>query len=664
MNHLPPPPPNVAPYSPPPPPGGQQYPYPYQGQQAYPPPPPPAAYGNPPYQPNGYGQDHSSPPRSGPPGPPKSKMQVTRYPPPPGRRPYPGQQAPSNHPAPPSQGPYAGYNPASPAYPPNQAPPAYPPYPQHPPPPPNQAPYAGYNQAPPARPPLPPPPPNQAPYAGHNQSPPLYPPYPPPPQPNAYHHANQSTAPYSAPQAPLAHYQPQPAWSPPPSATSRRGPPPTRASAHPVVPSASSAAPYHRGPEVIKGRDDPTFYDGWDDDEFDMEDVLWPKSSDAIDERFSIGQYIWHPAERLTRAISVNIDVPLWPAPVAQRHDRNIIVSKYFQGKEDENEGSEYIYTFQRIRNVENEWAERKDDPIFRTFSPQDSDRFLDVEQVKQQVLEDARRLRESDSKDETDVMGSLEEALSSYIGTAAPPAAGSTTEPPDGTAVKAGSTEALLASLGVSGEAKPVYNTPFPAYASSNEQIPTSNRRTSSTQSPHQAPPPQHAKPPPQRGYHGPPLNHSLPPPPSAYRPPPHLQPPYPNQPPPIIQYPNRLPPHMGHQNYPPPPSTSSYQTSAPSYNRKRSASVDSFADPWKVGNGRDSTPLANGPGTPVGSDFGDFPVNGSASENTLKAESRSPPLRQSSDHGDYKKRKIDENDGLQRKRSKPKANVDSAYQ
>ncbi|RDI76896.1 hypothetical protein Vi05172_g13117 [Venturia inaequalis] len=593
-------------------------------------------------------------------------MQVTRYPPPPGRRPYPGQQAPSNQPPPASQAPYAGYNPAPPAYPPNQAPSAYPPYPQHPPPPPNQAPYAGYNQAPPARPPMPPPPPSQAPYAGYNQAPPVYPPYPPPPPPNAYHPASQSNPPYSAPQAPPAHYQPQPAWSPPPSATSQRGPPPTRTPAHSVVSNASPAAPYRPGPEVIKHRNDPTFYDGWDDDEFDMEDVVWPKSSDIIDERFSIGQYIWHPAERLTRAISSNIDVPLLPASVAQRHARKIIVSKYFQGKEEENEGSEYIYTFQRIRNVENEWAERKDDPIFRSFPPQDSNKFLDVKQVRQQVMEDARRLRESDSKDETDVMGSLEQALSSYIGTGAPSASGSTTGPPDGKAVKGGSsTEAALASLGVSGEAKPVYTTPFPAYAPSNEQTFTSNRRTSSTQSSHQLPPPQHARPLPQRGYHGPPLNHPLPPPPpSAYRPPPHLPPPYPNQPPPNGQYPNRPPPHTAYQNYPPPMSASSYQTSAPSYNRKRSASIDSFADPWKVGNGRDNTPSAIGPGTPVGSDFGDFTVNGSASENTLKAESRSPPSRQSGDHGDYRKRKIDENENLQRKRSKPKVTVDSAYQ
>lgn len=119
-----------------------------------------------------------------------------------------------------------------------------------------------------------------------------------------------------------------------------------------------------------------------------------------------------------------------------------------------------------------------------------------------------------------------------------------------------------------------------------------------------------------------------------------------------------------MGYQNYPPPPPTSSYQTTVPSYTRKRSASIDSFPDPWKVGTGRGNTPSANGPGTPVGSDFGDFQVNGSASENTLKAESRSPPSRQSGDHGDYKKRKIDDNEGLQRKRSKAKVNVDSAYQ
>lgn len=66
MSHLPPPPPNAAPYAPPQPPGGQQYPYPYQGQPAYPPPPPPpAGYGNS-YHANGYGQDHSLPPRNGP----------------------------------------------------------------------------------------------------------------------------------------------------------------------------------------------------------------------------------------------------------------------------------------------------------------------------------------------------------------------------------------------------------------------------------------------------------------------------------------------------------------------------------------------------------------------------------------------------------------------
>jgi hypothetical protein len=356
---------------------------------------------------------------------------------------------------------------------------------------------------------------------------------------------------------------------------------------------------------------------------------------------------------------------------VAQRHDppEELITSKLFQGKENENEGSEYVYTFQRIRNIEDEWAERKDDPIFRRFSSEGIDKYLDVEQVKEQVLEDARRLRESDSKGNGDVMGSLEQVLSSYIGTAAPSAAGSSTGAPDGKPAKSDATEALLASLGVSGEAKPVYTTPFPAYAPPSEDtIFTPSRRTSSAQPSYQAPPPppQHANPPPQQSYNAPPPHHLNPPPPSAQRPPPHPQSSYHNQPPPMGQYPNRPPPHMGYQNYPPPPPppTSGYQVSTPSYNRKRSASTDSFADPWKIGSGRENTPSAHGPGTPVGSDFGDLQVNGSASENTLKAESRSPPPRQSSDHNDYKKRKIEEHDGLQRKRSKAKVHVDSAYQ
>jgi hypothetical protein len=264
-------------------------------------------------------------------------------------------------------------------------------------------------------------------------------------------------------------------------------------------------------------------------------------------------------------------------------------------------------------------------------------------------------------------VMGSLEQALSSYIGTAAPSAAGSSTGAPNGKPVKRDATEALLASLGVSGEAKPVYTTPFPAYAASAEDPNfVRSRQTSSVQPTNQATPPQHAKPTPQQSYNAPPAHHLNPPPPSAHRPPPHSLSSYHNQPPPMSQYPNRPPPHMGYQNYPPPPPppTSGYQPSDPSYNRKRSASVDSFADPWKVGNGRENTPSVRGPGTPVGSDFGDPQVNGSASENTLKAESRSPPPRQASDHGDYKKRKMDDYDGFQRKRSKPKVQVDSAYQ
>lgn len=84
-----------------------------------------------------------------------------------------------------------------------------------------------------------------------------------------------------------------------------------------------------------------------------------------IDERFSLGQYIWHPPQRVSIAISLNIaeEVEALPRPKADEPPpkADFSVSKYWKS-ESNSEGDEFVFNFQRIRYVD-EWEAIKDDP-------------------------------------------------------------------------------------------------------------------------------------------------------------------------------------------------------------------------------------------------------------------------------------------------------------
>jgi hypothetical protein len=184
----------------------------------------------------------------------------------------------------------------------------------------------------------------------------------------------------------------------------------------------------------------------------------------VIDERFSLGQYIWHPPEQLTHAISPQIDVPLQIATkVGETVELDFTASKYWKS-ETNCEGDEYVYNFQRIKHVD-EWEDRQDDILFKHYPPTADPEPIPVTDILSVVLD--RDKKEKETRSQEDVMGSLEQALASYIGNASPHSGqvGSSSEAPH-TAPKSNAQEALLASLGVTGVAKPVYSTPFPAYA------------------------------------------------------------------------------------------------------------------------------------------------------------------------------------------------------
>ncbi|KAF2429012.1 hypothetical protein EJ08DRAFT_698806 [Tothia fuscella] len=588
MSHLPPPPPNAAPYAPHAPPPLHSAPQyapaypPYQGHGQYQQPHPPTGGGIGALP--SYGQHHSSPPRAAPIGAPKSRMQVTRYPPPPGR---PQHQAPQQYPG--------AYQQPPPVYPPpngwGQQQPYVPPPTSYPPPP-----HAQYSNA--APPPQYPPPPQQPPFGGHPQQPPPHvapapPPhaayqqaYPPPPVPT-------NPPPWGAPQHPVP--PPQQAWgaSPPPVPHPMHVAPPT-----PAPTAASAVAPYqppiYEPPPSPQPKDmkDPTFYDGWDNDDYEWGGALWPKASEVIDERFSLGQYIWHPPEAVSTAISLEQDEPLAIIPRPKIGEppakREFSVSKYFK-EVIGSEGDEFVFNFQRIRYM-GEWEDSKNDPIFIFYPENTPVEPISLQTLLPHVLEQDRAGKKATP--EEDVMGSLEKALASYIPNP-DTTAGAQADGPS-------KQEALLASLGVSGVPKPVYSTPFPAYAPVTEDPlfhrdhPAPHRTMSaSSMSTYRPPPPPAPGPPPAPS----PYHHS----PSTHRPPPPRQ---------------------------------------------------EWNDPWKAMEELTSTHApgsARRAATPAGSDFGDATMNDSrrsSSEKTMKDEN--------GDATDTKKRKADEPDMLHRKRSK----------
>ncbi|KIW00473.1 hypothetical protein, variant [Verruconis gallopava] len=615
-------------------------------------------------------------------------MIVTRYPRPPNQhQQYPG--------LPPPPGPYH-----TAPLPPPPPPPAVAPYTQqswagtpshatspsvHPPQPASYVPPPAPNQYT-----VPPPHPHQPSYSGYSQQPgPNYlPPPPPPPQsfpppppaPSPAHVAAAGQG-YPPPPPPTAHpswnapqpqYPPQLAYSPSPTVASYHIPAATRT---PAQPSASvpppEPAPTPSVKTVIKDRSDPTFYDGWDDEEFEYASAFWiPPKGDTSHEALSIGQYIWHSAVPVSRAVSIDID-DLVSVATPQRSDQKtpVIPSKYFETFEDE--GYEYVLTFQRIKDVD-AWEERKDDPLFKVFTDVElHEDVVPTDEVFRQVLSRPK------ADDRKDIMDKLIANLGAYLnGT-------------KGGIGKNVETENILASLGVTGTAKPVFATPFPAYNPPPEE-PTKSRpsggsthtrrersamlshrgsfnpfkttsnssRHSSSRSnsyPHYPPPPA-----PQsslyprsssNSYQSSPMDRS----------PSHNQP----TPPSTAHYPPQLPTIIpsSHHSQPPPHRPNSgfasgqhplghWSHNSPSRDYRHSNTESPYDDPWNLHNGRhEGTPA--GPGTPIGSDFGDSPTHG---------HGRSSMPRTPVESHNQRKRPLEDPESQHRKRSKPL--VDSAYE
>jgi hypothetical protein len=458
---------------------------------------------------------------------------------------------------------------------------------------------------------------------------------------------------------------------------------------------------------VIKDRSDPTFYDGWDDGEFEYGGNLWiPPKGDTSHDALSLGQYTWLAPQQITRAIKIKIDEPVEVATVDQKYDprHHVVASKYYDTIDAE--GHEYVHSFQRIRSLD-EWKERKNDPLYKRFTHAElHEDVVPAEEVFKQVLERPKE------HDHIDAAAEMMANLTGYL---------------DGTKGGSGKNleaENLLASLGVTGSAKPVFATPFPAYNPPQGESPkpqdsvphtAPKRGTSATPAPARGgfnpfkvesyasrqptphangygahpPPSSHPTPQPhfsQAGGHVHPQRSPVRQPPatqaSAQAPPAHQVPGYPqaHRPP---TYHRQTPPQPQHLVPPPPPpppthshthgprsptkdyhhkhrsdSHRSYRSPA---HDKRSPVDSGYDDPWRTNNGhhRDTTPV--GPGTPAGSDFGD--VTPSVAGANTDSYAGTPADSHHSDHS--RKRKMEHQGEPRRdKRKLAKPNVDSAYQ
>jgi hypothetical protein len=373
----------------------------------------------------------------------------------------------------------------------------------------------------------------------------------------------------------------------------------------------------------------------------------------------------------VTIPVPQNVDDKVPLATVQQKYDpaHNFRCSRYFETED--SEGNEYVFTFQRFKYID-EWNQRKDDPLFKSFTNAElHEDVVPADEVFQQVL---TRPKEND---QVDPQAELQANVAGYL---------NGTKGGTGKNVEA---ENILATLGVTGSAKPVFATPFPAYnppsdgsAESSARKPA-NKRDGSTPAPqrsgfnpfkvtshasrqptprsstilHQPPPsvtPAAHYPPPRsetQSYGGSPStlspsHHQLTPPQGARYPPPppashlhHLPPP------------QHLSPSAGYGHH------NNYHRShgSPPRDYKRSPTVSPWnEDAWKAGNGHHhGTPAT--PGTPVGSDFGDLSASGHG-----PGSAQHTPV----DSHDHRKRKMDEPESQYRKRSKPRPLVDSAYQ
>lgn len=406
---------------------------------------------------------------------------------------------------------------------------------------------------------------------------------------------------------------------------------------------------------------------------------------DTSHDTWSLGQYIWRGAQQITHAISPTLDDPVEVATIEQKYDPNhfVVSSKYYDTEDAE--GHEYIFNFQRIRHVD-EWKEKKNDPLYKVFTHAElHEDVVPADEVFHQCLHRPR-------EDAVDMAAFLEASLTGYF---------NGTKGGSGKNLEA---ENLLASLGVSGTAKPVFATPFPAYAPPPGESPAPKPSAPVTKQKPSTP-----APPRNNGFNPfkvasnallQPTSHTSGV--GSQRPNSVVPSPQPRFSPLITQTPHVSParysplhlPSPSTQTgasrtisggsrtispLPPPPMHSSLHHgshpqhlpakefrnqddrqrphAAPRESDMRSPQDSMYKDPWRRDNNvyRENM-ITSGRGTPAGPDIGDISANANGPDSTqdVPKDFYEPS---------NKKRRADEPDDKQRKRNKPKPPTDSAY-
>ncbi|KAK7543324.1 hypothetical protein IWX50DRAFT_656983 [Phyllosticta citricarpa] len=435
------------------------------------------AYGQPPYpqQPaygqQPYAQPYHQQPYPGPPPAPKghqnqsskrkSNPVITRYPVPSYQ--HPSQSSQANPPHGSGQYPPQAYPPPAQNYPPHQG--YQPPYQQA---------YQGYQTSPGY----------QQPAQGY-QPPQGYPPgWHQPPTPYGYPQGQQPPADSAAyppsgwPQVPQG-----PSFPPPPDPNAT----PTLADANPMGGEQTPRPPKSRRSTMTRNASiDPadlpesqrlyqsaayTINLGLDDwDQSDYDGALWPKSNEPVNQDFSLGVIVWHPAEKISRALPSRFeDVQDWVGLDETRAIGNAeSVSIYF-GPENAHEA------FLSIRQTE-EWDSARLDSIFYQFTAKSD--LIAVENVianrdRPDLVEDeirGPRVEELPDDDvevkkepEWDVMYDLDRALCTEQDGESKPIKKSRSRSPSQVPPRDDAQEQLLAALGVTGSPKPISNAPLP---------------------------------------------------------------------------------------------------------------------------------------------------------------------------------------------------------
>jgi hypothetical protein len=232
---------------------------------------------------------------------------------------------------------------------------------------------------------------------------------------------------------------------------------PTPAAAHLIT--AQHTEVVSQPAEEPKASDKPQLFLGWDDWDFDFEGAIWPKSNEPVDPDLSLGVIVWHPAKQVTRALASTFDEAeaeaLKPAP--EKLDNGDSVSMYFTAENSHE-------AFLDVRQTDG-WENVRDDPIFVTFTDEALHRTLiSLEDCVAQrdrpdeYVEDVKQDVDEEMPDaQWNVMDHLEKVLASVNGAPEPKTVEHEMHSPPQP-----SQDDVLASLGVTGLAKPPSNEPI----------------------------------------------------------------------------------------------------------------------------------------------------------------------------------------------------------